>query len=76
MLFGWLFLQGTGGRAPGAGPGGALDALRRRLDALTRARDDRRMDELLRKVNASGIASLTEGEKRFLHRMSRRKRWH
>jgi hypothetical protein len=33
------------------------------------------MDELLRKVNERGIASLTEGEKRFLHRMSRSKRW-
>jgi len=30
---------------------------------------------LLKKVNDGGIGSLTEGEKRFLHRMSRRKRW-
>lgn len=79
MLFGWVFLRATAARAPraaraGGGPG-PLDPLRRRLAAFTRARDDRRMDELLRKVNASGIASLTEGEKRFLHRMSRRKRW-
>ena len=76
MLFGWLFL-----RAP-AGPGtrgrtapGLLDGLRRRLAVFPRARDDRRMDELLQKVNERGIASLTDGEKSFLHRMSRRKRW-
>ncbi|HWR98361.1 MAG TPA: rhomboid family intramembrane serine protease [Candidatus Methanoperedens sp.] len=84
MLFGWLFLRGIGGRspvsrrvaAPDSRRGDLLEALRERLAAFTRARDDRRMDELLQKVNASGIASLTEGEKRFLHRMSRRKRWH
>jgi hypothetical protein len=33
------------------------------------------MDELLRKVNDQGIQSLTEEEKQFLHRMSRRKKW-
>ena len=76
MLFGWLFLRAPAGRASRApGGGGVLEPLRRRLGAFTRARDDRRMDELLQKVNASGIASLTEGEKQFLHRMSRRKRW-
>jgi len=76
MLFGWLFLRGSSGTAsPVPGGAGFLEPLRRRLAALTRARDDRRMDELLQKVNASGIASLSEGEKRFLHRMSRRKRW-
>jgi membrane associated rhomboid family serine protease len=84
MLFGWLFLRGASLRSRSAGridavepgrAGGPLGWLRRRLGSFTRARDDRRMDELLQKVNASGIASLTEGEKRFLHRMSRRKRW-
>ena len=76
MLFGWLFLrapQGAPGRDRG-GPG-VLATLRDRLAVFTRARDDRRMDALLQKVNDRGIGSLTEGEKRFLHRMSRRKRW-
>lgn len=85
MLFGWLFLRVAGLRSGSPGwldameprrAAGPLSALRRRLESFTRARDDRRMDELLQKVNATGIASLTEGEKRFLHRMSRRKRWH
>jgi membrane associated rhomboid family serine protease len=81
MLFGWLFLRASaggasaGGAARARGGAGVLEPLRRRLAVFTRARDDRRMDELLQKVNASGIASLTEAEKRFLHRMSRRKRW-
>jgi membrane associated rhomboid family serine protease len=84
MLFGWLFLRGAllRSRSPGRLDGGEssrtagpLAALRRRIEAFSRARDDRRMDELLQKVNATGIASLTEGEKSFLHRMSRRKRW-
>jgi membrane associated rhomboid family serine protease len=80
MLFGWLFLRASAGGSPSGaasarGGAGFLEPLRRRLATFTRARDDRRMDELLQKVNASGIASLTEGEKRFLHRMSRRKRW-
>lgn len=76
MLFGWIFLRVSAGRpARGEGGAGILEPLRRRLAVFTRARDDRRMDELLQKVNASGIASLTESEKRFLHRMSRRKRW-
>jgi membrane associated rhomboid family serine protease len=75
MLFGWLFLRAPAGGTVRTRGGGLLEPLRRRLAAFTRARDDRRMDELLQKVNASGIASLTDGEKRFLHRMSRRKRW-
>ena len=76
MLFGWLFLRVPAESSPrGGGRPGLLAAWRDRLDAFTRARDDRRMDALLQKVNDRGIASLTEGEKRFLHRMSRRKRW-
>jgi len=76
MLFGWLFL-----RAPvatpvrGGGGPGPLAQLRDRLEAFTRARDDRRMDALLQKVNDRGIGSLTDREKQFLQRMSRRKRW-
>ena len=42
---------------------------------IHRVRDDRRMDALLQKVNDRGIGSLTDGEKQFLYRMSRRKRW-
>ncbi len=77
MLFGWLFLNAGSARpAPAARGGpGPLERLRARLAVLTRARDNRRMDALLQKVNERGIGSLTEGEKRFLHRMSRRKRW-
>jgi hypothetical protein len=76
MLFGWLFLQAPAEAGLGARGGpGPLAALRDRLAVLTRARDDRRMDALLQKVNDRGIGSLTDGEKRFLHRMSRRKRW-
>jgi len=73
MFFGWLFLQAPAAVTP-RGPG-ALAALRDRLGVFTRARDDRRMDALLQKVNERGIGSLTAGEKNFLHRMSRRKRW-
>jgi membrane associated rhomboid family serine protease len=77
MLFGWLFLRNPAAPRRGAPAGpGFLAGLRDRLAVFTRARDDRRMDALLQKVNDRGIASLTEGEKRFLHRMSRRKRWH
>jgi membrane associated rhomboid family serine protease len=79
MLFGWLFLGAPAGSRPrstGASGGrGVLAALRERLAIFTRARDDRRMDALLQKVNERGIGSLSEGEKQFLHRMSRRKRW-
>lgn len=76
MLFGWIFLRAPSG-APSRGRGGPglLDAVRDRLAVYTRARDDRRMDALLQKVNDSGISSLTDGEKEFLNRMSRRKRW-
>ena len=76
MLFAWLFLRASGpSPARRAGGPGVLEALRDRLGRFTRARDERRMDELLRKVNDRGIGSLTAGEKQFLHRMSRRKRW-
>ncbi len=76
MLFGWLFLR-VPSTAPSRGGSGTglLTALRDRLERVTRARDDRRMDALLQKVNDRGIGSLTDGEKQFLHRMSRRKRW-
>jgi len=76
MFFGWLFLRAPAAAGlRGRGGPGPLGALRDRLAVFTRARDDRRMDALLQKVNDRGIGSLTDGEKRFLHRMSRRKRW-
>jgi Zn-dependent protease len=43
-------------------------------EAEERARDDERMDQLLEKIARSGKDSLTEEEKRFLERMSARKR--
>ena len=76
MLFGWLFLRApTHSPTRVAGGPGLIETLRGRLAVFTRARDDRRMDALLQKVNDRGIGSLTDGEKEFLHRMSRRKRW-
>ena len=76
MLFGWFFLRlPATSPARGRGGPGLLASLRNRLDVFTRARDDRRMDALLQKVNDRGIGSLTDGEKQFLQRMSRRKRW-
>jgi membrane associated rhomboid family serine protease len=36
--------------------------------------DDRRLDEILRKVHEQGIASLTDAERDFLRRMSEKKR--
>lgn len=76
MAFGYLLLKmpASPRSLPRGGPG-MLSRLRDRLSALTRARDDRRLDALLQKVNAKGIGSLSDGEKQFLHRMSRRKRW-
>jgi membrane associated rhomboid family serine protease len=76
MLFGWLFLRAPSAPRPRvAGGPGLLETLRGRLAVFTRERDDRRMDALLKKVNDRGIGSLTDREKQFLHRMSRRKRW-
>jgi membrane associated rhomboid family serine protease len=76
MLFGWLFLRVPAGpRTRVTGGPGLIETLRDRLTVFTRARDDRRMDALLQKVNDRGLGSLSEGEKQFLHRMSRRKRW-
>jgi membrane associated rhomboid family serine protease len=76
MLFGWLFLRAPSAPRPSvAGGPGLLGTLRDRLAVFTRERDDRRMDALLKKVNDRGIGSLTDREKQFLHRMSRRKRW-
>ena len=76
MLFGWLFLRAPAGPPVRSSRGpGLIDRLRQRLEVFTRARDDRRMDALLQKVNDRGIAALSDGEKKFLQRMSRRKRW-
>jgi len=76
MFFGWLLLRApTASPTQSAGGAGLIETWRGRLAVFTRARDDRRMDELLQKVNDRGIGLLTDGEKRFLHRMSRRKRW-
>jgi len=57
MFFGWLFLRVPSGTPARAGGGsGLLAGLRERLDVFTRARDDRRMDALLQKVNDRGSA--------------------
>jgi membrane associated rhomboid family serine protease len=74
MVFGYLLLKMPAASRPRGGPG-LFRRLGDRFAALTRVRDDQRLDALLRKVNEKGIGSLSDGEKRFLHRMSRRKRW-
>ncbi len=75
MAFGYLFLKLPGGLwRPRSGS--LYDSLREKADIFRRQAEDRRMDDLLRKVNEQGIQSLTEEEKQFLHRMSRRKKWH
>jgi membrane associated rhomboid family serine protease len=74
MAFGYLYLK-HGTLLPSLRGGTWLASLRRRFQKRKQADDDRRMDDLLRKVNAQGIQSLTEEEKQFLHRMSRSKRW-
>jgi hypothetical protein len=43
-------------------------------DAEERQRDEERMDQLLEKIARSGKESLTDEEKRFLERVSARKR--
>jgi membrane associated rhomboid family serine protease len=76
MLFGWLVLRAPAGTPrPERDGAGLFKPLRDRLAGFTRARDDRRMDALLQKVNDRGIGSLSDAEKKFLHRISRRKRW-
>jgi membrane associated rhomboid family serine protease len=74
MVFGLIYLKTPVGTLSWKGPG-VLKSLQRRIKAGRSAHDDRRMDDLLRKVNDQGIQSLTEEEKQFLHRMSRSKRW-
>lgn len=74
MAFGLLYLKTPGGLFHGRGLD-SLKSLRSRIERTVSSRDDRRMDDLLRKVNEQGIQSLTEEEKQFLHRMSRRKKW-
>ena len=54
--------------APGA------RARRIQAEAEERARDDERMDQLLEKIARSGKESLTDEERRFLERMSARRR--
>jgi membrane associated rhomboid family serine protease len=74
MAFGYLYLKMPAGGYKG---GSAVwKNLRDRVQSARNDYDDRRMDELLRKVNEQGIQSLTEEEKQFLHRMSRSKKWH
>jgi len=75
MAFGLLYLKSPVGTLSWKGTG-ALKQLQQRIKASRSAHDDRRMDDLLRKVNDQGIQSLTEEEKQFLHRMSRSKKWH
>lgn len=75
MAFGLLYLKtpilSAGGRLPNV-----WKTFRDKMESSRNASDDRRMDDLLRKVNDQGIQSLTEEEKQFLHRMSRSKKWH
>ncbi len=75
MAFGLLYLKTPIGRVS-FGRKGLLRDLKDRVHSARSARDDQRMDDLLKKVNARGIQSLTEEEKQFLHRMSRSKKWH
>lgn len=75
MAFGLLYLKTPIGSVS-FGRKGLLKDLQDRVRGARSARDDQRMDDLLRKVNDKGIQSLTEEEKQFLHRMSRSKKWH
>jgi hypothetical protein len=52
----------------------ARQARRRKREQEQLARDEARMDELLDKIARCGKESLTEEERRFLERMSARKR--
>ena len=76
MLFGlaWFAAARVGSPALPRG-GGPLRGLTERFAAASRAREDRRMDALLAKVNERGIGALTDREKAFLHRVSRGRRW-
>ncbi len=77
MAFGLIYLKAPAGFFQARGPG-IIKTLRDRfhdLRSLRGKRDDRRMDDLLSKVNKEGIQSLTDEEKQFLHRMSRSKKW-
>ena len=68
-LMGFLFLRGEGlVRGWLRGVAEKQAATRRQAEA----RDRKRMDELLAKVNAQGLQSLTEKERRFLQDMSKR----
>ena len=81
MAFGFIFLRsplakGSIGGGKGLFGGGRfVGSLRRRIETAWSDRDDKRMDDLLKKVNEKGIQSLSDEEKQFLHQMSRRKRW-
>ena len=74
MAFGLLYLKAPEGTFSFGGFG-RIGSVRTKIEQTLSNRDDRRMDDLLRKVNDQGIQSLTEEEKQFLHRMSRRKKW-
>ena len=52
----------------------ARRARKAQREAEERAREEQRMDELLEKIARSGKESLTDEEKRFLERVSARKR--
>jgi membrane associated rhomboid family serine protease len=73
--FGLLYLKTPVGSVT-FGKRGLIKEWQDRMHNARSARDDQRMDDLLRKVNDQGIQSLTEEEKQFLHRMSRSKKWH
>jgi len=76
MAVGWLILPWVQRLSPSSPAGAPVPrALRAHWEAWRRARDQRRMDALLEKVNTRGIQSLSAAERDFLHRMSRRSRW-
>jgi membrane associated rhomboid family serine protease len=74
MAFGLFYLKAPAGFFQARGPG-IVKTFRERFQSHRSRRDDRRMDDLLNKVNKEGIQSLTDEEKQFLHRMSRTKKW-
>jgi Zn-dependent protease len=54
----------------------ARKARKLKIEAEQKARDSERMEELLEKINASGMASLSGEEKRFLEQFSSKYRKH
>ncbi|MGP1347056.1 MAG: rhomboid family intramembrane serine protease [Phycisphaerales bacterium] len=70
------FFGGSGKRGAGGGGGGRRGRGKRlqRAGGGATAKEERRLDELLEKVNRDGLHSLTDEERAFLNRVSRGKR--